>query len=348
MKTEGYIHYDVERMKALSIKRVASHFGTLKYSGTSCMALCPWHDDHHPSLSLVESAGKNYCHCFSCGKGGDVITYVMAALDVDFREACEWLSSKYGILTSDDKSFVPQKKQRSVEETDVIPPSDYIPMEMLEKLVTVENPLCQCLMHIFHPEAVKWVTEEYRLGCYTLSGDKEYTVFPNIDVEGHVCNLKVQPYDTDILSSRFAHSPKKSSYWLASIWKRHGKLPSNGQYHTHNLFGEHLLPLYPARTIALVESPKNAIVGALENPQMVWVATGNKLSLQRKYLEPLRGRDVIVIPDCDAVEEWKKTTLDMKDLANFTVSDFCQRVAPRGEPKYDIADYIINRRREGI
>lgn len=348
MKIDSFVRYDVERLRALSIRRVASHFGTLKYSGSSCMALCVWHDDHHPSLSLVESTGKNYCHCFSCGKGGDVITYVMAALDVDFRGACEWLSNKYGILTSDDKSYSPQKKQKPVEEPMDETPSDFIPMEMLDKLVTVENPLCQCLMRLFHPEAVKWVTEEYRLGCYTLSGDKEYTVFPNIDVEGRVCNLKVQPYETDPSSPQFAHSPKNSSYWLAAIWKRQGKLPANGQYHTQGLFGAHLLPLYPARTVALVESSKNAIVGALENPQMVWVATGNKSSLQRKYLEPLSGRDVVVIPDCDAVNDWTKTISGMKDLANFTVSDFCQRMAPEGDSKFDVADYILNKRRGGV
>ena len=54
----------------------------------------------------------------------------------------------------------------------------------------------------------------------------------------------------------------------------------------------------------------------------------------------LQGRDVIVIPDGDAVEEWTAAIATMTDIANFTVSDFCRLMAPEGEPKYDIADYL--------
>jgi hypothetical protein len=71
------------------------------------------------------------------------------------------------------------------------------------------------------------------------------------------------------------------------------------------------------------------------------VATGSKNMLKRDVMKPLRGRNVIVIPDCDAVEEWSHTVATMKDLTNFTVSDFCQRMAPENQPKYDIADYIV-------
>lgn len=57
-------------------------------AGVNHFTLCPWHDDHHPSLSLVEGTGKNYCHCFSCGKGGDVIAYAMQRGQWTFQEAC--------------------------------------------------------------------------------------------------------------------------------------------------------------------------------------------------------------------------------------------------------------------
>ena len=73
---------------------------------------------------------------------------------------------------------------------------------------------------------------------------------------------------------------------------------------------------------------------------MIWLATGNKGMLKREVLKPLQGRDVIVIPDRDAIADWQNTIVGMKDLANFSVSDFCQRAAPEGEEKFDIADYI--------
>ena len=105
------------------------------------------------------------------------------------------------------------------------------------------------------------------------------------------------------------------------MWAKNGRLPENSHYTTTTLFGEHLLPMYPTQTVVLVESPKNAIVGALEYPGLLWLATGNKCMLQRKYMEPLRGREVIVIPDRDSIEPWEQTVSTMKDLAFFTVSD---------------------------
>jgi hypothetical protein len=120
-----------------------------------------------------------------------------------------------------------------------------------------------------------------------------------------------------------------------------GLLPKDAQLDSSCLFGEHLLSRYPDSVVALVESPKNALFGALAHPRLTWVATGSKNMLKRDVLKPLRGRNVIVIPDCDAVEEWSHTVATMKDLTNFTVSDFCQRMAPANQPKYDIADYIV-------
>ena len=51
-------------------------------------------------------------------------------------------------------------------------------------------------------------------------------------------------------------------------------------------------------------------------------------------------RNVIVMPDRDAIPKWKEQLSGMRDLANFTVSDFCERLAPENQPKFDIADYI--------
>ena len=341
---EDFVHYDVERLRDVSIRNVASQFGTVKRYGATYRTLCPWHDDHDPSLSLVERTGKNYCHCFSCDKGGDVIAYVMAVMNTDFRGACEWLSRQYGILTTSSPTYISRTRQNSITEAEDESTHDHIPMKMLDDLVSVENSLCQCLMKLFLPEKVEWIAEEYLIGSYDLNGRDNFTVFPNIDYNGQVCNLKVQWYDTDITSPQFAHSPKRQCYWLASMWKKEKRLPDTAHYTTKTLFGEHLLSRYPAQTVALVESPKNALVGALEHPEMLWLATGNKNLLKRQHLQPLSGRNIIVIPDRDAIPQWKELVATMRDVANFCVSDFCEQVAPADKPKYDIADYIIDKR----
>lgn len=330
--------FDTARLNAIPISEVARRLGdNVRKAGVNHTTLCPWHDDHHPSLSLVEGTGKNYCHCFSCDKGGDVISFTMQHEGWSFQEACRWLSSEFGISTT--QCYVPCPMPRPVAKH-VEPVYTYIPMEMVDRLVSAENSLCRCLMRMFQPEAVEWLTEEYRLGCYSMNGQDDYTVFPNIDAQGRVCNLKVQHYETDPYSGRFAHSDHGSCYWLGAIWAREGLLPKDAVFRSVCLFGEHLLPRYPNSKVALVESPKNALFGALAFPQMVWIATGNKGMLKREVLMPLRGRDVIVIPDCDAVSGWTQAVRGMNDLANFIVSDFCQSHAPEGQPKYDIADYL--------
>lgn len=332
-------HFDTRRINAISITEVARRLGcNIRKKGMVFTTNCPWHDDQHPSLTLYERTNENRCHCFSCGKGGSVIDFVMQHEQWSFQEACRWLSSEFGISTQTDCHNIPRPKPRPVVKPEP-PVYTYIPMEMVEQLVSVQNSFCQCLMKMFHPSAVEWLCEEYMLGCYSVKDTDNYTVFPNIDIKGRVCNLKVQHYDTDLESERFAHSDGLC-FWLGSRWAEDGVLPKDAQFNSSCLFGEHLLSRYPNSIVTLVESPKNALFGALEQPRLTWVATGSKNMLKREVLEPLRGRNVIVIPDCDAIESWSQALAGMQDLANFTVSDFCRRCAPENQPKYDIADYI--------
>jgi hypothetical protein len=337
-------HFDTRRLNAISITEVARRLGcSLKKAGSVSKTVCPWHDDANPSLTLYERTDENRCHCFACGKGGSVIDFVMQREQWSFQEACRWLSGEFGIpsMTQGDR---PRGRWPKPKPLPAAPKKEftYIPVDMLDALVSSESSLCRCLMQLFQPEAVQWLAEEYRLGCYAMGDQEDYTVFPNIDRKGRVCNLKVQHYDTDPASPRFAHSDEGSCYWLGSIWQREGRLSKDAQLQSSCLFGEHLLPLYPDSTVALVESPKNALFGALAFPQLTWVATGNKTALQQEVLLPLQGRNVMVIPDRDAIQEWKKTIDSLKPLANFTVSDFCERMAPEGDLKFDIADYLVS------
>lgn len=334
-------HFDRDRLNAIPITEVARRLGdNVRKAGVSHTALCPWHEDHRPSLSLVEGTGKNYCHCFSCGKGGDVIAYAMQRGGWSFQEACQWLSNEFGISTIGSNRHIPYTPPRPKPVEAAEPTYTYIPNEMIDKLVSSENSLCQCLMRMFQPEAVKWLTEDYRIGCYEMKGFDNCTIFPCIDRQGRVCNLKLQHYKTNPASPRFAHSDPNFCYWLGKIWVREGRLPQGAQFKSRCLFGEHLIDRYPQCMVALVESPKNALFGALAYPEMLWIATGNKTAFGQEELKPLQGRDIIVIPDRDAISEWKAKADGMTWLANLTVSDFCERVAPEGQQKFDIADYL--------
>jgi len=69
-------------------------------------ALCPFHPDKNPSLSI--HIQKQYWHCFGCGKGGDVITFLQLIEHISFNEAVERLAARAGIPIP--KSAKEQKK----------------------------------------------------------------------------------------------------------------------------------------------------------------------------------------------------------------------------------------------
>jgi DNA primase len=87
---------DIERVKAAAdIVRVVGETITLRPKGREFVGLCPFHDDHNPSLYVVP--GKQIFHCFVCGAAGDVLSFVMKFHKMDFREALEYLSQRFGV-----------------------------------------------------------------------------------------------------------------------------------------------------------------------------------------------------------------------------------------------------------
>ena len=91
---------EIERLKReISVQSLAEARGiVLKPHGKNLIGLCPWHNDHSPSLILTPE--KNLWHCLgACGTGGSVIDWVMKAEGVSFRHAVEIL--RKGAITAD-------------------------------------------------------------------------------------------------------------------------------------------------------------------------------------------------------------------------------------------------------
>ncbi len=76
----------LQQLRDLPIEGVAERLGLTVRRHT---ALCPFHDDHHASLSF--STRRNTFRCFACGAHGGTIDLAMRCLHIDFREACQWL-----------------------------------------------------------------------------------------------------------------------------------------------------------------------------------------------------------------------------------------------------------------
>ncbi len=78
------------------IDEVISTHVTLKNAGSGSMkGLCPFHDEKTPSFNVNVSRG--FFHCFGCGEGGDVLTFVQKVEGVGFTEAVERLADRYGV-----------------------------------------------------------------------------------------------------------------------------------------------------------------------------------------------------------------------------------------------------------
>ena len=92
--------YDIEKIKALSVEDVACRLGL---SVSRHKALCPFHNDRHPSLTFDQR--RNRYRCFVCNASGNPVDLVMKSQGWNFREACQWMAKEFGVVTSDDFSF---------------------------------------------------------------------------------------------------------------------------------------------------------------------------------------------------------------------------------------------------
>lgn len=77
------------------IVEVVSDFVKLRRSGSGYMGLCPFHNERTPSFSV--SKAKGICKCFSCGKGGSPVGFIMELEKLSYVEALKWLARKYNI-----------------------------------------------------------------------------------------------------------------------------------------------------------------------------------------------------------------------------------------------------------
>ncbi len=81
---------ELQKLRDLPIEGVAERLGM---QIVRHKALCPFHDDHHASLSF--SMRRNTFRCFACGAHGGTIDLVMRFLNKTFTEACEWLGGNH-------------------------------------------------------------------------------------------------------------------------------------------------------------------------------------------------------------------------------------------------------------
>jgi len=171
--------------------------------------------------------------------------------------------------------------------------------------------------------------ERYFVGTSKTGG----TCFWQIDLSGKIRSGKIIIYGNDGHRRKDVLPPVQ---WVHSILK----LPD---FHLSQcFFGEHLL-VDKSKTVAIVESEKSAVIASIYLPEMIWLACGGSEGLGAEKCAVLKGRKVVLYPDCGKFRKWSEKARELSKICAVSVSSLIENNAAEHERQsgYDIADYLV-------
>ncbi len=217
---------------------------------------------------------------------------------------------------------------------------DYIPFERFKP--TLGNYDCnafvQFLLNLFPDcaEEIQSILKMYFVGTY-----EDYTCFPSIDRLNRICRAKL------IRFNQTTGKRLKGEFDTSSLPAKL-KLKEAFQY-KQIFFGEHLLPKFPHKPIAIVEAEKTAIIASLCFPEFVWLGSNSKTWLKAERLQRIVQHNIILYPDADSFTHWQQQAQGAR-LQGLTVkvSNLIELHATvlQKANGYDLADYLINQQNE--
>lgn len=197
------------------------------------------------------------------------------------------------------------------------------------------NPLYTFLARCMGKAEADRLCSLYRIGTSRKWGGS--AVFWQVDCNGRVHTGKIMLYDA-ITGKRVKH-PQPHVCWV------HTEMRLKDYHLRQCFFGEHLLSLYPDWKVFVVESEKTAVIASHFMPDVLWVATGGKNGcFNERAISSLAGRDVVLMPDLGATQEWQ-ARLPMLDKVcrSVSVNDILETMATDEQRSQglDIADFLL-------
>lgn len=291
--------------------------------------------------------------CPNCGKKRCFVRYIDEQGTVrfpptvgkcDHEQSCgyhytprEYFRDNPDALSNDDRHtgrFLRQPVVRTRPES--VDPS-YIPDGIVRASMSHydKNPLYRYLCGVFGVEEVARLFNLYCVGTSAKWGGS--TVFWQTDETGKVRTGKIMRYNCS--TGRRVKEPQACVSWA------HAELRLQDFNLRQCLFGQHLLPLYPDRTVFLVESEKTAVIASHYLPDVLWLATGGKNGcFNAQTVDVLRCRDVILLPDLGATDAWKEKMPILQPVCrSVAVSTLLEDMATDEQRSQglDIADFLL-------
>lgn len=328
---------------------ILANYLDLRPRGADQVAVCPFHDDHSPSLHV--SASKKIWKCFACGASGDAISFVMQYEQCNYVEALKTIADILHIYVDDETSVkatekphnrfsppkgitYPPREESAAERTEM----GEIPLPYVERSMRYRGRLYDFLFQFVGTADLESLWQYFGVGA-TRDGAE---VFWSFDVNGHCRYGKVMGYKTD---GHRDHSEKGITaihFQIIRDMRAKGlwTVESTPSF-SPTLFGAHQLEDYPKHDVAIVESEKSALIATLRFPQLLWCAVGGEHNLNARMIAPCKGRRLFLFPDVDAAEKWKTKAQELKRQGfDVRVCEWWKGIDAGA--KADIADIILD------
>ena len=148
---------------------VVSDFVKLRRSGANYKGLCPFHNERTPSFSVSKS--RNYCKCFSCGKGGSPVNFIMELEQLSYQEALRYLARKYNIEIV-EKDLSPEERQAASDRESMLAVNDFALAQFEKNLIDTDEGRTTALAYLRHRGISDEMIRRFHLGYSIEQGNR--------------------------------------------------------------------------------------------------------------------------------------------------------------------------------
>lgn len=165
-------HIIDEIMQTSKIEEVIGEFVQLKRAGSNLKGLSPFTDEKTPSF--VVSPAKQIFKCFSTGKGGTAVTFLMEKEHYSYPEALKWLADKYNIAIPEDQAPTPEQLAAYSEKESLYIINEFAKNYFHENLIQTNEGLNIGLSYFEERGFRRDIIEKFQLGYCLNTGDDFY------------------------------------------------------------------------------------------------------------------------------------------------------------------------------